>query len=153
MESATNEMTVENISRVFAPSLFPETPLDASNPMLAFAEVQLQKVILTHLITKCMCNEDSILASVKLSSKMMSRLQHSTVTMDEGEDKQDNEANNTNKEKDDDNATDQIRTADMNLSSQMISRLNRSHHADDDDDEEEEEDVDNNNVNKNETAN
>eukprot|EP00603_Paraphysomonas_imperforata_P011595 CAMPEP_0114450378 /NCGR_PEP_ID=MMETSP0104-20121206/427_1 /TAXON_ID=37642 ORGANISM="Paraphysomonas imperforata, Strain PA2" /NCGR_SAMPLE_ID=MMETSP0104 /ASSEMBLY_ACC=CAM_ASM_000202 /LENGTH=466 /DNA_ID=CAMNT_0001622513 /DNA_START=24 /DNA_END=1423 /DNA_ORIENTATION=+ len=73
MESSVNEMTVENVSRVFAPTLFPEAPLDTANPMLAFADVQLQKIILTQLITKYMQEEESMVANVKLSSKMMNR--------------------------------------------------------------------------------
>jgi hypothetical protein len=89
MESAANEMTVENISRVFAPSLFPEKPIDAANPMLAFAEVQLQKVILAHLITKYIREEDSMMmANVKLSSKMMSRLNRSAVEEEEEEEEE-----------------------------------------------------------------
>ena len=73
MESSVNEMTVENISRVFAPSLFPEKPLDSTNPMLAFAEVDLQKTILSNLITKYMREEESMVANVTLSPKMMLR--------------------------------------------------------------------------------
>ena len=91
MESAANEMSVENISRVFAPSLFPVKPLDAANPMLAFAEVQLQKVVLTLLITKHMREEDSLVANVQLSSKMISRLNRSTSAVDEDDDEDEEE--------------------------------------------------------------
>lgn len=78
MECSVNEMTVENVSRVFAPTLFPEKPLDTANPMLAFADVQLQKIILTQLITKYMQEEESMVANVKLSSKIINRFTRPT---------------------------------------------------------------------------
>jgi hypothetical protein len=91
MESSANEMTVENVSRVFAPTLFPEKPLDTANPMLAFAEVQLQKVILTQLITKYIREEDSMVANVKLSSKMMSRFNRAAASDEDDDENEDDD--------------------------------------------------------------
>ena len=86
MESAHNDMTVENISRVFAPTLFPEKPLDTVNPMLAFADVQLQKAILSNLITKHMQDEESIVANVVLSPRMIKRMSANMLDDKEEED-------------------------------------------------------------------
>lgn len=143
MESASNGMNVENISRVFAPTLFPETPLDAANPMLAFADVQLQKVVLTHLITKYIHNEGSILANMKMSSKMMSRIQRSDVGGDDDDDDDEEEEVEEGKEEDceEKRKTSEIeeveevekvegnvytkRASNIKLSSKMMNRLNR----------------------------
>ena len=79
-ESTVNNMDVENLARVFAPTLFRSPAALSSDPMVAFAEVSVQKTLLQHMITQAMRPTDVLdVSSLKLSDKMMSRMQDRSI--------------------------------------------------------------------------
>lgn len=77
MQSAENNMSVENIARIFAPTLLRSSKELSSDAMTAFAEVSLHKILLQRLIDKAVKSKSALdLSSLHLSARMMSRMQN-----------------------------------------------------------------------------
>jgi hypothetical protein len=70
-------MDSDNLGRVFAPTLFRAPPSSKeTDPLVAFHEVNLQKVVIKYLISQSL-NENAVLSfsSFQLNDRMMNRLQ------------------------------------------------------------------------------
>jgi hypothetical protein len=75
-----NNMNVENLARVFAPTLLRSPGALSADPVKAFAEVSLQKTLLQRLIGHAVkCNAALDLSGLHLSDRMMSRMQNRSV--------------------------------------------------------------------------